>query len=107
MVKYTLDTTFSALADPTRRAIVARLAAGSLPTSDLAEPFDMTLPGVMKHLMVLEDAGLVEREKKGRVAWCRLSPEPMKSAVEWIGHYERFWDDRLDALASYLSRSRS
>jgi DNA-binding transcriptional ArsR family regulator len=105
MVKSSLDTTFNALADPTRRAILARLALGEAATSDLAQPFDISLPAVLKHLTVLEDAGLVKRQKRGRTAWCSLKPAPLKAASAWMAQYQRFWDERLDALAAYLSRT--
>ncbi|MBM3504896.1 MAG: winged helix-turn-helix transcriptional regulator [Alphaproteobacteria bacterium] len=107
MVKHSLDTTFNALADPTRRAILARLALGETATSELAEPFDISLPAVLKHLAVLEDAGLVKRQKRGRTAWCALSPGPLKSASDWMAQYQPFWDERLDALAAYLSRNKN
>jgi DNA-binding transcriptional ArsR family regulator len=102
-----LDTVFSALADPTRRAIVAALAAGGRPVSALAEPFGMTLPGVMKHLRTLEDAGLVTREKQGRVVTCSLSAAPMRQAMDWLAKYERFWSGRLDALARYVENKEN
>lgn len=107
MVKYkstALDNVFSALADPTRRAILAALAGGSGPVSMLAQPFAMSLPGFMKHLRILENAGLVEREKGGRVVTCTLSAEPLRDAAEWITHYRQFWEARLDALARYLEK---
>jgi DNA-binding transcriptional ArsR family regulator len=98
-----LDGTFHALADATRRAILARLAeVPDAPAGDLARPFAMSLPAVLKHLAVLEAAGLVVREKRGRTVRCRLVPEPMKAAMAWLSAYERFWADRLDALAEYL-----
>jgi DNA-binding transcriptional ArsR family regulator len=107
MVNYndtTLNGVFAALADPTRRGILAALAGGSEPVSALAEPFGMSLPGFMKHLRILEDAGLVEREKAGRVVTCTLSAEPLRDAAAWIAHYRQFWDARLDALARYLEK---
>src|SRR5450756_2677064 len=98
-----LDRTFAALADPTRRALLARLSqTDSLSVSALAEPFAMTLPAVMKHLDVLSDAGLVTRNKSGRTVSCRLRAEPMHEANEWLNRYQRFWTDRLDQLASFL-----
>jgi DNA-binding transcriptional ArsR family regulator len=106
MVKYithTLDETFSALADPTRRAILARLAEGEASVTELAEPFDVSLPAVMKHLGVLEKAGLIERKKKGRVSRSRLVAEPLQDAAEWIAGYRRFWEKQFDALAQYLT----
>ena len=107
MVKHSLDMTFNALSDPTRRAIIARLALGETATSDLAQPFAISLPAVLKHLAVLEDAGLVRRKKRGRTAWCSLRPAPLKVANEWMTQYQRFWDERLDALAAYLSRTNN
>lgn len=106
MVKYqaaTLDRTFHALADPTRRAILARLGdADSLSISQLADPFPVTLPAIMKHLDVLSDAGLVARSKNGRTVACRLEPEPMQAAMAWLAHYQRFWSDNLDRLAALV-----
>jgi DNA-binding transcriptional ArsR family regulator len=98
-----LDRTFSALADPTRRALLAQLSEKeSLSVSELARPFAMSLPAVMKHLDVLSDAGLVTRNKTGRIVACRLRAEPMHEANEWLNRYQRFWTDRLDQLASFL-----
>ncbi|HUI12390.1 MAG TPA: metalloregulator ArsR/SmtB family transcription factor [Xanthobacteraceae bacterium] len=106
MVKFSnapLDRTFAALSDPTRRAMVMRLAENpDLSVSDLAAPFTMSLPAVMKHLAVLSDAGLVERSKTGRVVACRLDAEPMREAFEWLNRYERFWSGQLDRLAAFL-----
>jgi DNA-binding transcriptional ArsR family regulator len=93
---------FAALSDPTRRAILARLEAReSATTSELAEPFAIKLPAVMKQLDVLADAGLIEREKAGRTVTVRLAPKPMADAMEWLRRYERFWNERLDALTGY------
>jgi DNA-binding transcriptional ArsR family regulator len=98
-----LDCTFSALADPTRRALLARLSESEdLSVSELAKPFAMSLPAVMKHLDVLADAGLVAREKSGRIVSCRLKAEPMQEANDWLNRYQRFWNDRLDQLAAFL-----
>lgn len=97
-----MDAVFSALGDPTRRAILARLAQGETSVSALAEPHAMSLPAVSKHLRVLENAGLVSREKAGRVVRCRLEHDPLKGAADWIAAYRRFWQDQLDALAGYL-----
>jgi DNA-binding transcriptional ArsR family regulator len=97
-----LDATFGALADPTRRAILARLARGEATVSELAAPFDVSLPAVSKHLRVLESAGLLRREINGRIHRCRLAPEPMKDAAAWIETYRIFWEAQLDALANYL-----
>ncbi len=95
-----LDRTFAALGDPTRRAIVSQLAAGAVATSDLAVPFAMSLPAVLKHLRVLEDAGLLHREKIGRTVWCRLRPEAIDAASDWMTETRRFWEQRLDGLAA-------
>jgi DNA-binding transcriptional ArsR family regulator len=97
-----LDATFAALADPTRRALLARLGEGNLSVSDLARPLPMSLPAVMKHLDVLAEAGLVTRAKSGRTVSCRLRAEPMHEANEWLNRYQRFWSDRLDQLAAFL-----
>src|SRR5688572_5041514 len=105
MVKYDdpqLDAVFAALADSTRRGILERLSAGEVAVSELAAPHDMSLPGFMKHLRVLEDAGLVERSKEGRVVSCELSAKPMKAAAAWMSRYEKFWSEKLDSLARYL-----
>jgi DNA-binding transcriptional ArsR family regulator len=105
MVKYTsrtLDKTFSALSDPTRRAILARLAEGEASVSELAAPFAMSLPAISKHLRVLEHAGLVERTKDGRVHRLRLVAQPLHDAAAWIAHYQHFWEQQLEALADYL-----
>lgn len=97
-----LDRTFAALVDPTRRAILARLEGeGGTSVSELAEPFAIKLPAVMKHLDVLEDAGLITRSKNGRIVTVRLSPEPMRGAMEWLKRYERFWSAGLDRLGAY------
>jgi DNA-binding transcriptional ArsR family regulator len=98
-----LDLAFSALADPTRRAIVDRLAdAPELSVTEIAAPFPVSLPAVMKHLDVLARANLVERHKTGRVVRCRLAPGPMEAAVHWLSRYERFWTEQLDRLAAYV-----
>ena len=105
MVKYSedeLDTLFSALADRTRRHVLAELAVGDRAVTDLAAEHDMSLPGFMKHLRVLEDAGLIARSKEGRVVSCALSAEPMQAAADWVSKYEKFWRDQLDSLARYL-----
>jgi len=104
MVNYSspLDATFGALSDPTRRAILARLAHGEATVTELAEPFKVSLPAVSKHLRVLESAGLLRREINGRIHRCRLSPQPMKDAARWIEEYRKFWDHQFDALAKYL-----
>ena len=97
-----LDAVFAALADPTRRRVLDALGGGTLAVTDLARPHDMSLPGFMKHLEVLERAGLIEREKEGRVVSCELSAGPMKAAAAWIARYEKFWTERLDSLGRYL-----
>jgi DNA-binding transcriptional ArsR family regulator len=98
-----LDAVFSALADPTRRAIVVRLAEGEASVSELAAPFDVSLPAVTKHLAVLQHAGLLEHHKNGRVRRCRLVAAPMKVADEWLSTYRVFWERRLDSLADHLN----
>jgi DNA-binding transcriptional ArsR family regulator len=98
-----LDAVFAALADPTRREILARLSEGDASVSELAEPFEISLPAVSKHLRVLEEAGLLTTEKAGRVRHCRLVADPMADAVSWIARYGRFWEAQFDSLASYLS----
>jgi DNA-binding transcriptional ArsR family regulator len=111
MVNYSLrlDRTFAALTDPTRRAILARLEREDAATvSALAEPFAIKLPAVMKHLDVLDEAGLISRTKAGRTVTVRLRPEPMREAMEWLQRYERFWSaslDRLKMLAEAQERS--
>lgn len=97
-----LSTTLSALADPTRRAIVARLAAGEATVNELAAPFDMSLPAVSKHLKVLERAGLISRSRNAQWRPCRLEARPMKEIADWIERYRRFWDGSFDRLESYL-----
>ena len=98
-----LDRVFGALADPTRRALVERLAAeDGLSVSALAKPFAMSLPAVMKHLDVLEGAGLIARQKTGRTVSCRLVAEPMEDAMGWLARYARFWSESLDRLAAEL-----
>jgi DNA-binding transcriptional ArsR family regulator len=105
MVQYpdaVLDRVFSALSDPTRRGVLDALGQGSLAVSELAQPHGMSLPGFIKHLRVLEEAGLIARNKEGRVVSCELSAAPMKAAAAWMSRYERFWTDKLDSLARYL-----
>src|SRR5919106_2923293 len=109
MVNYmttSLDHTFAALADPTRRAILARLASGVCCVSELAEPFDMSLPAISKHLRVLEQTGLLAREKDGRMHRCCLTSDPLRHAAEWLSAYRRFWEKQLDALGHYLQTTR-
>jgi DNA-binding transcriptional ArsR family regulator len=109
MVKYqsaSLDATFAALSDPTRRSILARLARGESRVTDLAGPYDMSLPAISKHLRVLEDAGLLKRERDGRVHRCQLNARPMKQAAHWIARYERFWEGQFDSLAKFLNETK-
>ena len=98
-----LSATFAALADPTRRAILTTLADGEASVTELAEPFEMTLPAVSKHLKVLERAGLIQRSSRAQWRPCRLSPEPLKDVSDWVERYREFWEPRLDRLDEYLS----
>jgi DNA-binding transcriptional ArsR family regulator len=98
----TLDATFAALADPTRRAILARLACGEASVNELAEPFDMTLPGISKHLKVLERAGLISRGRVAQSRPCRLEAAPLREAADWVEGYRRFWEGSFDRLEDYL-----
>jgi len=110
MVKYLdpkLDNVFHALSDSTRRAILARLASGDAVVSELAEPFDMSLPAISKHLNVLEKAGLLLRHKDGRIRRCELVAGPLESAADWIQFYRQFWDSQLDSLADYLENHKN
>ena len=97
-----LDRAFAALADPTRRAILARLALGEAGVTELAEPFQMSLPAVSKHLKVLERAGLITRSSQAQWRYCRLEPAPLKQVAEWVGGYQRFWDESYERLDEYL-----
>jgi DNA-binding transcriptional ArsR family regulator len=97
-----LSTTFSALADPTRRAILLRLASGEASVSELAEPFQMSLPAVSKHLKVLERAGLITRGRWAQWRPCRLEAGPLKDAADWLEHYRRFWEESFERLDDYL-----
>jgi DNA-binding transcriptional ArsR family regulator len=97
-----LSTTFAALADPTRRAILARLASGEATVQKLAKPFDMSLPGVSKHLKVLERAGLIARGREAQWRPCRLQAGPLKKVAEWTERYRRFWDESFERLDKYL-----
>jgi DNA-binding transcriptional ArsR family regulator len=97
-----LSATYAALADPTRRAILARLASGEATVGELAEPFAMSLPAVSKHLKVLERAGLIARRRQAQWRPCRIEAGPLKDAAQWLEHYRRFWDDSLDRLGDYL-----
>ena len=100
-----LDRVFKAIADPTRRAIVDRLAQGEASLTELAEPFDMSLPAVHQHLRLLEDAGVVVTSKTGRVRTCRLDPKVLRKAEEWFARRRGMWERRLDALEAYLARN--
>ncbi|MGQ0704128.1 MAG: ArsR/SmtB family transcription factor [Gemmatimonadales bacterium] len=97
-----LDATFAALADPTRRAILARLARGEAAVTELARPFAMSLPAISKHLRVLERAGLITRGREAQWRPCRLDPRPLKEAAGWVARYRRFWEASLDRLDAYL-----
>src|SRR5215831_14687057 len=102
-----LDAVFGALADPTRRAVLARLEHGEHTVGQLAEPFGMSLTGFIKHLGILEDAGLIHRQKSGRVVSCRLHEGALKGAREWLERHESFWKVQLDRLESYLTRKEN
>jgi DNA-binding transcriptional ArsR family regulator len=110
MVKYgnqALNRTFAALADPTRRALLARLGQrDSISVSELAQPFAMSLPAIMKHLDVLSDAGLIARAKTGRIVACRLTARPMQQAMGWLNRYQRFWSENLDRLAAFVEEDQ-
>lgn len=100
-----LDATFSALGHTARRDMVARLSSGELALSDLAEPFDMSLTAVSKHVRVLADAGLIVVEKRGRTRHCRLNAAAMRDAADWLNHYHEFWENQFKALAEHLAAS--
>jgi len=102
MTPDSLSATFSALADPTRRAILARLAESEATVGELAEPFDISLPAISRHLKVLERARLIVREKDAQWRRCRLDPAALKEAADWVSRYRRFWEGRLDALGEFL-----
>ena len=102
-----LDLAFAALADPTRRRIIARLARGRTRVTDLALPFDMSLNAVSKHLKVLERSGLIRRERLGREHYLHLRGAPLREVARWTSQYERFWNERLDALDEFLNSSES
>lgn len=108
MVEYSrpaeLDRVFSALADPTRRAILRRLTHRPATINEIARPFPVSLNAVSKHVMVLERAGLLHREIKGREHHCRIEPRPLREADEWLEHYRHFWEQRMDALEAYVAR---
>ena len=97
-----LSATFSALADPTRRGILARLATGEASVTELAEPFDISLPAVSRHLKVLADAGLIERGREAQWRPCKLKAEPLRDVADWVEHYRRFWEESFDRLDLYL-----
>jgi DNA-binding transcriptional ArsR family regulator len=101
-----LSSTFAALADPTRRAILARLALGETSVTELAKPFEMSMPAVSKHLKVLERAGLIARGREAQSRPCRLEPGPLKEAASWIEEYRRFWEQSLDRLEDYLRKMK-
>jgi DNA-binding transcriptional ArsR family regulator len=104
MVIDQLSTTFAALADPTRRAILAQLMSGTRSVSDLAEPYDMSLPAISKHLKVLERSGLIVRGREAQWRPCRLKAKPLKEAVDWLEHYRRHWEESFDRLDDYLNK---
>jgi len=97
-----LSATFAALADPTRRAILGRLASGEKSVTELAEPFDMSMPAISKHLKVLERAGLIARGREAQWRPCRLEAKPLKDVANWVEHYRKFWDESFDRLDAYL-----
>jgi DNA-binding transcriptional ArsR family regulator len=110
MVNYpspVLDRTFAALSDPTRRAILNRLARGETTVTELAAPFNVSLPAISRHIRVLEQAGLLARRKAGRIHYCSLAAGPLHDATEWLITYQRFWETRFDALANYLDEKES
>ena len=100
--EHTLDLTFAALADPTRREILTRLSEGDATVGELASPFEISRPAISKHLRVLEKAGLVRRVSEGRLSRCGLDASPMRDAAEWVESYRTYWESQLDALARYL-----
>jgi DNA-binding transcriptional ArsR family regulator len=102
-----LSTTLSALADPTRRAILARLMRGESDVGELAQPFDMTLPAISKHLKVLERAGLISRGREAQRRPCRLKAAPLREVSEWVLAYRQFWEQRLDRLEAYLQKAQA
>ncbi len=107
MVNYSeavLDKTFDALASPIRRGILARLSQGWATVTELAEPYDVSLPAISKHLRIMKEAGLIEKRKVGRVHYCRIIPGPMQNATEWLNFYRAFWEAQLKSLAELLDR---
>jgi DNA-binding transcriptional ArsR family regulator len=107
MVTDQLSSTFAALADPTRRAILARLVSRECSVTELAEPFDMSMPAVSKHLRVLERAGLIARGREAQWRPCRLEPAPIKEVADWAEHYRALWEARFDRLDTYLQQLKS
>lgn len=107
MLNYQLDRTFAALSDPARRAIVERLAQGPATVSELAQPLPMSLPAVMLHLKVLEESGLVKSEKLGRVRTCRIEPQMLSAAEQWVSQRRQMWERRLDRLGAYLDETET
>jgi DNA-binding transcriptional ArsR family regulator len=107
MVKYStsLDSTFSALSDPTRRAILTTLQRGQASVTELARPHDISMPAILKHLHVLEHAGLIQQQKTGRVRMCRLTVGPMQQAADWLSVYRVFWENQLDNLGRFLEQT--
>jgi DNA-binding transcriptional ArsR family regulator len=104
MTTDTLSATFAALADPTRRAILARLAHGEATVSELAAPFDMSLPGISKHLKVLQRAGLIEQGRQAQWRPCRLAPEPLREVAGWVEQYRQHWEESFERLSDYLRK---
>jgi DNA-binding transcriptional ArsR family regulator len=100
-----LNNTFFALSDPTRRSILIRLSKSEATVGELAEPFDMSLPAISKHLGVLEQAGLLQRNKDGRLRRCKLNAGPLETAADWIKFYRQFWDAQMDSLEKYLDKN--
>ena len=107
MTMDSLSTTFAALADPTRRAILARLALGEVSVNEIAAPFEMSLPAVSRHLKVLEHAGLITRSRDAQWRPCKLKADQLKTATEWLEGYRRFWDESFDRLDEYLARLKA
>jgi DNA-binding transcriptional ArsR family regulator len=107
MVKYStsLDTTFAALSDPTRRTILTTLQRGHASVTELSRPHDISMPAILKHLNVLEQAGLIEQKKTGRVRMCRLTVAPMQQAADWLSFYRIFWENQLDNLGKFLEQT--
>src|SRR5512146_1955744 len=101
----TLDKAFDALSSPIRRGILARLSQGGASVPELAEPYQVSLPAISKHLRIMEEAGLIERQKRGRVHYCRLIPGPMREASEWLNFYRQYWEAHLDSLSDFLEQA--